>query len=227
MAPVVLLLLSCLVGFVIGGIPFGYLAGRLVLNDDIRNQMQASLGAKGLTGGSDYSKLITDRIARNTLDTRYGDYSNWQDRRANAAGMAPSMAAADVIQVAPMLSTLESSLTPLQAAGGYAEGIGGLLGQYTKTKQKGSLGQALIGAGAQLGSAAIMASERRVKRDIALIGREPDGLGVYRYKYIWDDADQPERVGVLVDGVSELRPWALGPVVDGIQTVDYSRLEAA
>jgi hypothetical protein len=61
--------------------------------------------------------------------------------------MAPGLAAADVIQVAPMLSTLEASLTPLQAAGGYAQGVQGLLGQYSKTKNKSGIGGLLGGLG--------------------------------------------------------------------------------
>lgn len=119
-------------------------------NDDIRNQMQASLGAKGLTGGSNYADLISKNIAQNTLGMRYQDYGAERDRMATAAGQSPSIAAGDVIQVAPMLSTLEASLTPLQAAGGYASGIGGLMGQYTKTTQKQGLGSSLgglLGAG--------------------------------------------------------------------------------
>ncbi len=92
------------------------------------------------------------------------------------------------------------------------------------SKQSGGLLQSLLGAGAQLGSAAIMASERRVKRGIDLIGREPDGLGVYRYNYLWDDAAEAPRVGVMADEVGKIRPWALGPVVDGVQTVNYGAL---
>lgn len=84
--------------------------------------------------------------------------------------------------------------------------------------------QSLLGPAAQLGSAFITKSERRVKRDIVKLGEEADGLSVYRYNYIWDDVSQPVRFGVMVDEVERIRPWALGPVVDGIQTVDYGRL---
>ncbi len=35
----------CIVGFVIGGIPFGYLAGRIVLKDDIRKYGSGNIGA--------------------------------------------------------------------------------------------------------------------------------------------------------------------------------------
>ena len=76
----------------------------------------------------------------------------------------------------------------------------------------------------KVGSAAIMASERRVKRDIELLGREPDSLGVYRFNYIWDEPGETPRYGVMADEVEQLRPWALGPVMNGIQTVNYGAL---
>lgn len=116
-------------------------------NNDVKNQMQASLGVKGLTGGSDYAGLIANKVAQNSLNTRYQDYDNWENRRATAAGLAPGVAAADVIQVAPMLSTLQASLTPIEAAGGYASSVAGLMSPYTKTTQT-------TGAGGLLGSLA-------------------------------------------------------------------------
>ena len=91
-------------------------------------------------------------------------------------------------------------------------------------KESGGLLNSLISAGATLGAAAISKSERRVKRDIELLGREADGLGVYNFRYIWDADTAPLQTGVMVDEVEKLRPWALGPVVDGIQTVNYGAL---
>lgn len=112
---------------------------------------------------------------------------------------------------------------------------GGILGTTTgqtatssgtsTTKESGGLLGQLLGPLAQLGSAAITKSERRVKRDIVKIGQEPDGLGVYRFRYIWDDDDAPVNYGVMRDEVARFRPWALGPVVDGVGTVDYAKLE--
>jgi hypothetical protein len=105
-------------------------------NDDIRNQMQAALGVKGLTGGSSYADLISRNIAKNTLNTRYGAYSDERNRMGQAAGQAPGLASADVIQVAPMLATLQAGLTPLDAAGQYAGSLGGLLGGYNTSTQR-------------------------------------------------------------------------------------------
>lgn len=40
-----LTVLCCLVAFVVGGIPFGYLVGRAILRDDIRNHGSGNIGA--------------------------------------------------------------------------------------------------------------------------------------------------------------------------------------
>lgn len=96
--------------------------------------------------------------------------------------------------------------------------------ETSTAKQPSGLLNSLISAGAQLGSALITKSERRVKRDIEQIGTLEDGLGVYNFRYIWDEDNAPLQTGVMVDEVEKLRPWALGPVVDGIQTVNYGEL---
>lgn len=196
-------------------------------NNDIKNQMQASLGVKGLTGGSDYANLISRNIARNSTNLRYGDYNAERGRMDGAAGRAGGIASADYLPVQGLLSSLQASKAPFDLASQYAGGLGGLLGGYQTQSQPSGILNNLIGAGAQLGSAAFMASERRVKRDVEQVGELPDGLNIYRFNYVWDDEATPQTVGVMVDEVQALRPWALGPVVDGIQTVDYSKLEMA
>lgn len=80
----------------------------------------------------------------------------------------------------------------------------------------------LLGGLASLGSAAITKwSDRRLKRNIEKVGLRPDGLGVYAYNYLWSDEPQ---IGVMADEVAQLRPEALGPVVDGYATVNYGAL---
>jgi len=41
----VVILICCAVGFLVGGIPFGYLLGRFILKDDIRNHGSGNIGA--------------------------------------------------------------------------------------------------------------------------------------------------------------------------------------
>lgn len=82
------------------------------------------------------------------------------------------------------------------------------------SKSGGGLGKA-IGLGMSL------FSDRRLKTGITKIGQEPDGLGIYNYRYVWSDEPQ---TGVMADEVARLRPWALGPVVGGFATVNYGAL---
>lgn len=78
------------------------------------------------------------------------------------------------------------------------------------------------GVGGLLSLGASIFSDRRLKTDIEKIRDEPDGLGVYSFRYI---SDQTKKfVGVMADEVARLRPWALGPVVDGYATVNYGAL---
>lgn len=86
--------------------------------------------------------------------------------------------------------------------------------------QSGGLLNALLGGG-QI--AASIFSDRRLKRDIEQTGMLADGLGMYRYRYVWSDAVHH---GVMADEVAALRPWALGPTIGGYATVDYSKLGA-
>lgn len=124
-------------------------------NDNVRNQLQAKLGTRGLTGSSDYYDMIGKGLAANETGLRYTDYNNAMARRAQAAGMAPGVVAGDYLPVAAaMESGSQGALLPLAAANQYGAGVGGLLGQYTNQtgtqKQSGGFGNllgGLLGAG--------------------------------------------------------------------------------
>lgn len=114
-------------------------------NNDIMNQTQASLSLKGLTGGSNYADLIAKRIAQNTSNLRYQDYGNERQAMTQAASMAPSLNASQNSNLGPALSILGTYGMPLDAASQYAGSVGGLLGNYTTTKQTQGLGSSLAG----------------------------------------------------------------------------------
>jgi len=65
------------------------------------------------------------------------------------------------------------------------------------------------------------ASDIRLKRDIALVGRLDNGLGLYRYRYLWSDA---EYVGVMAQEVALIRPKAVLHGFDGYLRVNYEML---
>jgi outer membrane immunogenic protein len=65
-------------------------------------------------------------------------------------------------------------------------------------------------------------SDARLKRDITLVGRRDDGLGLYSYRYLWSDTVY---VGVMAQEVALIHPDAVvrGGLDDYLR-VDYSRL---
>jgi hypothetical protein len=67
-----------------------------------------------------------------------------------------------------------------------------------------------------------LVSDARLKRDITLVGRRDDGLGLYSYRYLWSDTVY---VGVMAQEVALIRPDAVvRGALDDYLRVDYSRL---
>jgi outer membrane immunogenic protein len=65
-------------------------------------------------------------------------------------------------------------------------------------------------------------SDVRLKRDIILVGRRDDGLGLYRYRYLWSDTVY---VGVMAQEVALVHPDAIvRDALDDYLRVDYGRL---
>jgi hypothetical protein len=64
-------------------------------------------------------------------------------------------------------------------------------------------------------------SDVRLKRDIVLVGRLDNGLGLYRYRYRWSDA---EYVGVMAQEVALIKPKAVLHGFDGYLRVNYELL---
>lgn len=102
--------------------------------DNTRNDLQARMGTRGLTGSSDYYESIGRGMNETELGLRYSDYDRTMDRKAQAAGMAGGVAAGQYIPLASALSTGGFATgAPMDAALRNAAGVGGLLGGYTNS----------------------------------------------------------------------------------------------
>jgi len=64
-------------------------------------------------------------------------------------------------------------------------------------------------------------SDIRLKRDIAPVAQLANGLGLYRYRYLWSDTLY---VGVMAQEVMAVVPDAVVHGADGYLRVDYGRL---
>lgn len=183
-------------------------------SNDTVNATQAALGLRGLTGGSDYAGIIADRVAGQSLGTRYADYDRERGRMANAAGQAPGL---DLSVLAPGMSAGQLGATlPMQAAQGYGASVGGLLGPYTNQTTKQNPG--LFGwAGLGLQGASLL-SDARAKEGITRVGQTDGGLPVFTYRYKGEDT---VHMGVMAQDVAEQQPEALGEPMGDYMTVNY------
>lgn len=77
----------------------------------------------------------------------------------------------------------------------------------------------LLGAGAQLGSAAFMFSDRRLKSNIKRVGTHAIGVGIYDYTMM----GMPQR-GVIAQEVQAVRPDLVKRHASGFLTVNYGGL---
>jgi len=67
-------------------------------------------------------------------------------------------------------------------------------------------------------------SDIRLKREIAVVGKLPNGLKLYKFKYLWSDV---EWVGVMAQDVLKVAPEAVITGKDGFFRVRYDLLGTA
>jgi len=111
--------------------------------NDVQNGVSASLGTRGLTGGSDYAGIIARELAKNSTGLRFNNYNTERDRMGQAVSQVPGLVASQNGLLDPAFQAYDAMQAPIRAAAGYGSSIGGLLGNYTTTKQSSSLGSVL------------------------------------------------------------------------------------
>lgn len=124
--------------------------------NDTGNQLNAKLGTRGNIGGSVQARILASELGKQNLGLRYQDWQAAQQRQAQAAGMAPGVAAVNTIQIAPLLAAAQyAGGAPLNATSQYASGMGGLFGNTgtnTTTQSPSLLGTLLGGISGGLGA---------------------------------------------------------------------------
>ena len=226
-------------GSVMGG---KYLEGNPYLQDiidasrgGVTDGVNSQFTLAGRYGSGAHTGVLADSLADMEAQLRYSNYATEMDRMMGAAegsvaaDAAKAEAQAQAAQQALAAQALAAEM-PYTGTNNLASSLGQLFGGGTQvTKGPGLFGQ-LLSAGAQVGSAAVGSggifskSDPRLKTAVEKIGEEPDGLGIYEWSYLGSDERD---FGVMADEVAAIRPWALGPVMDGFLTVDYDMLEAA
>ena len=202
-----------------------YLQGMIdQTNDSVTDRINALFSSAGQTGSSRQIGELGKQLADAENRLRYQSYGDEMERMGQAAALGLSLNQATNANAATQGALGASAAEiPYIGAEKLAQGLGGLWSNSQTTKQSGGIGQMLLGAGAQLGSAAILASDRRLKKNVEHIG-EWGNLPVYLYSYLLEGGDQ-RHVGVMAQDVAEHYPEALGPKIMGeYMTVDYAKL---
>ena len=173
---------------------------------------QASQTNVGWVGGVGAKYLLQPNVIL-SLQYQYVDLGS-----LNIAGSSPpafvvvSQRANQNAQFQAVMAGISWKFTPgtgpMPWTGGYA-GIqgGGAWGNNTN---------------ATYDSALLFPSDTRLKRDVTLLGRRGDGLGIYAYKYLWSDAVY---IGVMAQEVALIHPAAVvRDELTGYMSVNYGML---
>lgn len=129
--------------------------------------------------------------------------------------------------LAGMNSGITAAGTMAGQMGQNATGMYGAMGSYKNGADNAAANAnpmgALLGAGATLGAASIKYSDRRLKQDITLVGRdERTGLNLYEFSYTL--TPHQRWVGVMADEVLQVMPSAVHTNAEGSHSVDYDAL---
>lgn len=111
-----------------------------------RNETTASLGVRGLTGGSTHADLVSKNVSDRLAQLYYSDYGAERDRMSTAAGQSPGMAAADYLPIDAILGSAGAVTMPLQAANANSSTVASMFAPYTQTTQKQGIGGLLAAA---------------------------------------------------------------------------------
>jgi len=198
-----------------GGLAYGRLdlSSSLTFPPVSLNAQTSSMRAGWVVGGGiDY--MWRPNILLN-LKYQYVDLGSVDVAAAAASGVTTSaLSASEHGRFSAVTAGVSWLFSPAGAPargaweGGYVGGrIGGAWGNDTN---------------AAYSASTVFISDMRLKRDIALIGRRDDGLGLYRYRYLSNDTVY---VGVMAQEVALLHPEAIvRNALDDYLRVDYGRL---
>jgi hypothetical protein len=183
----------------------------------------------GLQGGSEGANAMSQFKDSSAYDFLQSEGSNAVSQNNAAKGLLASGATARGItdRATNMANTFQTDyldrLFGLGTQGNQSASILSDAGRYSKGQSTSSASEkpGMFGDKGPAAFLGTLLSDPRLKTNIEKLGEMYDGLGLYAWNYIWGGA---RKIGVMADEVAKLRPWALGPEIEGYKTVNYRRL---
>jgi len=197
--------------------------------ENATNDVASRYSSAGRYGSAYGQGAMAKAIADSENQLRYQNYAQERGYQNDAVGQAQqlmggSQGLLNNAAELPWIGVGALNGNIRNASGGYGtqtttqkQGLGGILG-------------GIAGAGLSGWASGGFASDIRLKTNVEKVGEFEDGLGIYDFDYLPIEgqiaAFMPEgrQRGVMAHEVAELRPHALGPVIDGYATVNYGAL---
>lgn len=190
--------------------------------DRMAQQNEQSLINRGIRPGSDQYKALSNDFAQ----SRSSAYNN-----ANLSNYNSALQSQLALRQAPLneilalsgqggVQTPSFTNTPTaQMAGTDVAGI--TQNAYGQQMAAHNSNQGLLGGLFSAGASLVpLLSDRRMKTDIKRIGTAFNGLPIYTYRYLDDDAFH---IGFMADEVEKVHPEAVETGPDGFKRVFYSK----
>lgn len=220
--------------------------------DRDRDRLDARLATQGINLGTEAYSNAMDDFNRGVADTRLAaanaagsEYSRGFDLQGRQRQQELSDALLNRTQGINEVTTLlggapafqqpgaqqnaQYNVAPADYQGAAALGYQGQLNAYNQQQQqRGAALGGLAGLAGTLGAAAIPAifpSDRRLKRDVSVVGHDPvHDLPVYSFRYLWEDDTVNEHIGYMADEVRKVRPDCVITLPSGYDAVNYGEL---
>lgn len=206
-----------------------------------RNSQNVTLSNQGVQPGSEAYNNAQDQLARTQNDAnqqailsgqqyatagqqqalanRQQAITEYSTQRNAPLNEYSALVSGSQVQNPSFQSTGNTAIAPTDLSGDVYKSYAANVAQANaKTASQNATKSAIFGLGGQLGAAAI--SDIRLKSNIKAIGKLRNGVKVYTYTYMGDDAPQ---VGVMAQEVLHI-PNAVVIVSGGYYAVDYGKV---
>lgn len=191
---------------------------------------QTMLNNQGVRAGSTAYDRSRDEVNRNAVDARLaailasGQEAQNQFALESAARNAPlneiiGLMGGTQIQNPQSAPVNMPTIPTVDYAGLVNENYNQKLGAW---QQKQAMSQSILGGLFGLG-AAYLRSDIKTKKNIEPLGKLPNGLNVYRFHYVEQDAREPKTIGVMAQEVLRIIPDAVASFF-GVLHVNYAKV---
>lgn len=197
-----------------------------------RSDLDSRLANQGIKLGSEAYTRAFDEFGQRRADARDNLYGNMYGLAQNTIAAERNQPINEITALLSGSQVNQPNFVPTNMPQIPTTDVAGLINQnynqrlsiwdQQQRQNQGLLG-GLFGLGGDLGAAAILASDKRLKKGVKHVG-ELKGHKLYEYEYKNADNGHGKQIGVMAQEVEKRRPDAVSKRRDGYRQVHYGKL---